>query len=105
MTDEQKDKWLGDLAGKRLTRKSDVDFMTRMSRVWFVDENGSHWKPRENWNHWREVEERIIKDGHLWGCYMSQFPFLIEKSYMQSDLATRAKALYLARVYSCIFSE
>lgn len=54
------------------------------------------WNPLTSWDHWRQVELRIMQDEGIWGEFMSQFPFLIEKSYMEADLPLRAKALYLS---------
>lgn len=53
--------------------------------------------PLEDWNHWRQVEEKVMEGQESlsgeWYEKMGRPTFFI---YLQIDLPTRAKALYLA---------
>jgi len=55
------------------------------------------WNPLKDWNHWRQVEEKIMEDGDLFGKLVMSFgKDLFGQNiikYLQADLPTRCKAL------------
>ena len=59
-------------------------------------------EPFTDWNHWRSVEMKVMHGDYLlYAAWMSDMTLAQESykgfwEYMDSDLPTRAKALYLA---------